>query len=247
MRKTFVLDFEATGIDPNVAYPLEVCVYSYNVDNKQGSVALNEVIWESSYPLIEQKIFDLTGLSNDELVVKGLPPKEVFNRLVSLFEPQDGKDTVVVAHNATGYDKVLFLATCKRLEIPPPNIIWIDTLRDLPYSSRCMVLSHMALDMGFTVDPSTLHRAEADVELLCKILSKFEFRELFRRATGKKVFVRANVSYDERDLAKAQSFRWQQTHDGAPIFKKQWVKQILESELTVVRAACSFQIEIVQE
>lgn len=242
MRKVFILDFEATGVDPMDARTLEVAIYSYGIETKQAHPIYCSVVYSSEYPVVSKEVLDLTGISNEELE-KGVHPKEVFEKLCSLFQPMPGdRGTVIVAHNGNTYDRILFEQECRRYGITPPELVWVDTMRDLPYDAHCRKLSHMTLDHGFIVDPSTLHRASADVELVAKILSKYDFKELFKRATAKKVIVKAVVSYDEREKAKAKGFHWGQIQGEA---KKGWIKEVIESELSKEKLGWDFPISLV--
>lgn len=250
MRKVYILDFETTGIDPYLDRPIQVAIGEYDTENKvlKGQPT-SFYIHDDTYPELSDEVSQLTGIHQEDLNRFGIPPKEVMQQLIALTvaEPTDPRTPCIVAHNANNFDRIVFETEFKRHGLALPDRIWIDSRTDIKYSERqrCKVLSHLVLDHGFVVDPATLHRADADVELLAQLLSKYDFRDIFKRAVGKKVVIAARVQYEDRQLAKDAGFRWQQLSESDKRnFPKRWVKEILEEEFEVERVKYSFQVEL---
>jgi DNA polymerase III epsilon subunit-like protein len=248
-RKVFILDFESTGIDPTVCRPTEVALGEYDPESRKVLSVVSYLMFDSTYPPISKEVEALTGISSELLADQGTPPKKVFESLCQTFAAEPGeKDTIIVAHNGAIFDEVLFREECSRHGLVPPRTIWIDSRRDIKYmiQTNCRVLSHLALEHGFKVDPAGLHRAEADINLLSMVLSKYEFKEIFKRAVAPRIVLHADVPFDRKDEAKDRGFRWQKINNDDPrIFTKKWVKEIIKPELEEEIAAAKFPINVV--
>lgn len=144
---------------------------------------------------------------------------------------------VIVAHNGTGFDKPMYEAHCKRLQTDPFQRVWIDTCLDVPYpeSITTRKLIHLAAEHGF-LNPFA-HRAFADVLTMLKILDCYDIHEVLESAKQPTLTIRANVSYADREKAKARGYRW----DGE---KKEWRKAVKAHLLDKERQNCKPEFEI---
>jgi DNA polymerase-3 subunit epsilon len=241
--KLFLIDFETTGIDPKTARPIEFFGRLWDIDSGQKAES-GHLIWDDSYPAITAEISGLTGITSDELVAGGKPPKGVMEQILQVCAFTD----FVVAHNGRQYDKIVLETEAARHGLTVPPVQWIDTRMDLPFPEkmRCRVLSHLALEHGYPVDPGHLHRAKADVDLMQQILERYDLKEVIRIATAPFLYIRAGVKYDTREKAKARGFRWCQYEDGGPRFDNMWVKKIRDFQLEDERKAADFPITLLE-
>jgi len=127
--------------------------------------------------------------------------------------------SVVLAHNAQ-FDR----AWLPELSVLP----WVCTLRDYPWPGPpARNLADLALRFGVGVVRA--HRAFDDVLTLATIMERQgaalagQIEEAMRRASVPKIKVRALVSIDRKDDAKALGFRWDPT-------LKRWWKEIPEDQ-----------------
>lgn len=248
MIKFLLIDFEATDKEPKTARPIEAAMHVVDGALNEISPLESQVIFHESYPSLSGEIEDLTGISDSEMRSSGKPFVLVYNSIV-----RHAPD-FIVAHNK-GYDKTLFDSECTRQALPLLQNPWICTYRDIkwPERQKCKKLSHLALDNGIMVDPSTLHRAEGDVKVLLQLMRKLELdmMELAQRAMQPEITIRAIVPkpWDDggagKDKAKACGFGWETAPgtDG-PKFDKAWVKRIKENELNEEKEKLGYAIKV---
>lgn len=240
------IDFETTGIDTKKDRAIELGAVLFD-DTFTPVAQYSSYIWDDSVGPISEEITSITGITQKDVQTLGKPFDVVLRELhKDLLE--DRKIDGMLAHNAV-FDKSIFRNEVERHNIGyATNLLvlpWVCSRQDLASNKkmRCQKLSHLALDYGVTVDPTTLHRAVADVRLIGQMLqaAKADWADMLRRATASKVIVRADVPSPfgpkgdggrGKDLAKANGYRWEDPGDeSGRKWEKQWVKQILEFEL----------------
>jgi DNA polymerase III epsilon subunit-like protein len=222
--KLLLLDFEATDKVPDKARPLEFCFRAWDLATGEKRTSQG-YLWDDGYGPIPEEA-TLINRIDEALARTGGHPKamcENFAASVSHFD-------FVVAHNANGYDIPLLKAEAARWGVTLPPFKVFDTMTDIPYPERirCRVQSHLALELGMIVDPSKLHGAVGDVDVLEYLVQKYilQFPELARISQAPVLVLKADVKYAQRELAKGQSYRW----DGS-----QWLKRIKDFELETER------------
>ena len=122
---------------------------------------------------------------------------------------------------------------------------WIDTRVDLPhkFEPESHKLKHLATDYGF-INPFP-HRALTDCLTMLKICSNFTFEEILEYRSIPWVVIRADVSYNDRQLAKDARFSWEKL--GEKNYPKCWVKKIKINKLEELRKAYTFPIVEIKE
>ena len=123
----------------------------------------------------------------------------------------------VVAHNAA-FDAQWF--DDKRLPIIRGNnnqpLQWLCSMADMTWPQQARPgesLINLALDHGIGV--SSAHRALTDCQLLAELFSRLstdELTDLITQSLRPKAVFKAEVSYDNRHLAKEAGFRWNPDH-----------------------------------
>jgi DNA polymerase III epsilon subunit-like protein len=112
---------------------------------------------------------------------------------------------------------------------------WICGLRDVKEHNqfKSRRLSHLALEYGVTVYPNKLHRAYGDVELTREMLHAVPTtaEKMYEYQQIPWVVVKAFVTFDQKDLAKAQGYSWERVHGLDRVFQKTWCKRIKQTEL----------------
>lgn len=112
---------------------------------------------------------------------------------------------------------------------------------DWGYPNNRFSLHALALWLGIGV--STIHRAGDDVRLLVECFNRIDdlegrFTRAIERAQSPWIYLRANVSYGDRELAKQARFSWDAT-------SKKWLKKIKECDRENLVTELGFEVEIV--
>lgn len=218
--KLLGLDFETSGIDPNNDRIIEIGAVLWDAERKTPLEVFGKLV---SHPnlVLSEEIIQITGIQPRDLEEQGVPIEQALCPLEELFQRTD----YVVAHNGNKFDRPFLERTLERAGMPLWDKPWIDTMTDVPYpdSIRARKLNHLAADhQVFNPLP---HRAVFDVIVMLQILSKYPMEEVVRLARSPAVEIRADVSYDDRHLAKERGFRW----DGE---RRIWCKVVKELHLS---------------
>jgi DNA polymerase-3 subunit epsilon len=234
-----IVDFETTGLDPLTCGPVEVAAVVVEPDSDRVIASVSTVIYEMDYgatPLSDE-VSALTGLTDADLLRHGIPAIAALSQLEYLVKQH--KVTHVVAHNGEGYDRKIMRRFCPPLaELP-----WVDTITDVPYpnfSSRKLI--YLAAEYGF-VNPFP-HSALGDCLTVLRILRAFPWKVVEERSRSPFVFVRADVSYDDRQLAKDQRYFWERFDDFT--LPKAWIKRLKECDLAAESARCPFPVRVIK-
>lgn len=174
--------------------------------------------WESSTPLmiysalidprrdIPAEITELTGITQVQINEFGAPEENV----LSEFDLLLGKADYAMAHNAP-FDKGFYDVAADRCFIEKRPTIWLDTKMDIKYPERIETrnLNYLSAEMGF-INPWR-HRAIFDVMTMLKLASAYDIEQIIDRAKEPTLYVRAIVSFDEKEKAKERGYRWYPT------------------------------------
>jgi DNA polymerase-3 subunit epsilon len=211
----------------------------WETDSRTPLLMENHIVKQDA-PIPEETI-RVHGITNEVANKYGEPIQVALNTFRDMVEYH--KPAYLVAHNGVNFDLPFLLAEYARHGIDPGAVATtplIDTRADIPFEVEpdSRKLKHLALDHGF-INPFP-HRALFDVMAMLKVLSHHDIAKIIEYQKIPWIIVRAMVSYDERDLAKAQRYSWQVVGDKT--FPKAWVKAIKENHLEKERATCPFQV-----
>jgi hypothetical protein len=78
-----------------------------------------------------------------------------------------------------------------------------------------------------------------------QLVECYKLEEVLAILTSPLCVIKAHVTYDERELAKALGFRWEKV-DGHTV-PKTWIKEIRKAKLEAERAKAEFHISILKE
>lgn len=203
------IDVETTGLDPETDHIIEVGAVLWDWMKKTPVMMISSLIHQP-HVKIPKEITELTGITDNDCLMFGVPPAKVFYQVKLLANMQT---SFLMMHNAK-FD-MSFISKWLKLDIPV-----IDTLVDLPLDPRFHKrkdLLSLSATHGF-LNPFS-HRAVFDVLTMLKIASHYDFEEILKRVNSPTVTLIADVSYSDKDMAKRAGFMWNPD-------KRNWFKTV---------------------
>ena len=259
------IDFETTGFKAGVDRPTEVGAVIFNSLNFTNVMELNWLLWDENYPKQSPKIIEITGITDELLTSKGVPPPQAFKLLANALVEHEVE--CLVAHNAT-FDKGFYLHEMKKLRGTLPDLTvdhllelpWVCSYKDIkhPEAFKSKKLGHLALDYGCSVNPEDLHRASGDVNLMIQMLAKarVNLEEMLGYSKVPDVFIRAVVPSPfgprgdggkGKDSAKACGFSWQSIPGEDWSIQNSWLKKVKQNEIEEVEKKLGYKTVIVEK
>jgi DNA polymerase III subunit epsilon len=217
-RQLLILDTETSGIDPAEHHVLEIAAILYSVEHR--------CVLQQISTLIPGDRCDNPAESINRIPIAAVnaTPVELAAYLCQTIVYWGQISDYVIAHNAP-FDR----QWCNGHAIFGPlyDQLWLCTCHDFTWPEQHrpgQKLIDLALAHGIGV--SSAHRALTDCQLIAALFDRLGelLPDLIAKAAQPKVLVRADVSFEERQLAKDAGFRW----DGKT---KQWTLAMVPAEL----------------
>ncbi len=242
------LDIETTGLDHSTDHVTEIAWVIKDTGDPKPLVTRSHFVLPpdgAGDDYITPEIAKLTKISMAH-VRSGLPLHDILLELaddMNHFCVQS-----LVAHNGEGFDKPFLQAKLGQmktdLQVPLAwlfdEVQWLDTSVDCVYPDDCRYTNLLYVAAYFGILNPFPHAALFDVMTMLKVLEKFDVKAVAERAKIPWIFVKAAVSYDERQLAKERRYYWETF--GAKSFPKTWVKRIKECDLEKETAEAPFKV-----
>lgn len=209
-----IVDTETTGLDPNKDSCLEIGAILFNVPARS---------------VLAQNSFLMPVQSNEAEAINRIPAEitrlnQPWHKAMDYFNSLLDCSEVLVAHNAT-FDRQWF----GNGVLPEINKKWICTMEDISWPSDRQLGSRPSvrdLSLAYGVPVWNAHRALTDCIYLAEVFKKCENLEsLLLEGLEPRTLFRAQVSYDQRHLAKKAGFRWNAAIPGA------WSRRLSEREV----------------
>lgn len=247
--KVLGFDVETTGLDTAKDFIIEMGAVVFDVQEGlwEPIFGVSKLIKEPSYPELTDEIKELTGIESLEGAGSFLEAYAAISPLLAGVE-------VIIAHNAR-FDRAMLRANLERMglmDTPFHKLPWICSIDDLVavQKYKCKKLSHLALDVGVAIDPSTLHRADADVRLMGQMLTKLKAdpQAMLDFSRIPEIIIQAQVPHPKYDKgvgiaqAKACGFGFKQIRGVDEVFDNLWIKKIKEPDFETERTKCPFPI-----
>lgn len=205
--------------------------------------AFSHLCWEPNYPPQPLNIIELTGITDHMLITKGAPRDVVIREQLL---PLMNEAELLVAHNKK-FEMDVLGSTFEELGIAMPDKEWLCTRSEIDYPPKftCHKLAHLAYDHGILVPPSELHRADQDVELMLRLLAKYNFEQVLAYYREPWVLLKAKIlgPWDgpggdggiQKGIATGLGFSYEKPRGTYHLnFPKTWVARIKESRADVI-------------
>ena len=204
LENILILDTETTGLDNEIDDCLEVGSILFNVPSRS-------VLAQQSFLLPVEKN-NAEKINNIPAEITRLP--QPFFEAIIYFESLVQVSDLIVAHNAA-FDMKWFGLK----ELPHIEKQWICSMDDITWPSDRQLKTRPSvkdLALAYGVPVWNAHRALTDCIYLAEVFKRCDGLEnLLIRALEPKVLFRAQISYEERHLAKNAGFRWNESIKGA--------------------------------
>ena len=204
IENILILDTETTGLDSENDDCLEVGSILFNVKSRS-------VLAQQSF-LLPVENNNAEKINNIPAEITRLP--QPLSEAIKYFESLVLVSDVVVAHNAE-FDMKWFGLN----KLPQIEKQWIGSMDDITWPADRQLKTRPSvrdLALAYGVPVWNAHRALTDCIYLAEVFKRCsELEKLLIRALEPKVLLRAEISYEERHLAKSAGFRWNDAIKGA--------------------------------
>jgi DNA polymerase-3 subunit epsilon len=199
-----ILDTETSGLDPQEHQCLEVGAILFSVPER-------EVLVQQSFLLpVESNAAEAINHIPASATRRHQPWKEGLRYLQALMDAAD----LLVAHHAA-FDRQWF----GQGRLPEARAPWLCTMEDIRWPAELQLRSRPSvrdLALAHGVPVWAVHRALADCVYIAEVFRRREdLEQLLEWGMEPRVLMRAQVSYDERHLARSAGFRWNDPVQGA--------------------------------
>lgn len=206
METICIIDTETTGLDHTNGQVLEIAAILYHIPTRSIIAQTSTLLRAEENPAFDTNRIHVDTLKKVAHVTESMSVVTI----LSYIKIADA----ILAHNAE-FDKK-WLMTLADFQEAVQNKEWICTKNDVIWPVRkgtALNLIHICADLEVPI--ISAHRALSDCQLLVNAISKMDDIDAFLKSGKGRVRYHADVSYDERQLAKDEGFQW----DG---LKKVW-------------------------
>lgn len=234
--KLLFLDFEATDIDLTKARPTQIAYSIYDSETHRELYHHSSLLYDDNIKEINETAQAITGITLEQLKLYGENIQKEMVHLIGVLNTVD----YLICHNGTNFDIPLMKQEFAKIELPYTLPKTIDTRVDIPYPAHIETrkLVHLCAEHGFV--SASAHSARHDVDLMAKLFFMYPLNEIIRLSESPTIWIRADVDYDRKELAKEKKFMW----DGK---NKYWMKQVKECLLPEFEKDCKFKIIILKD
>jgi DNA polymerase-3 subunit epsilon len=213
-ERLLIIDTETTALTTKEGRCIEVGAILFDVDSRSVLTQVSFLM-----PCEENPAQHVNGI--DPLVTRLSSP---WAEGLRLFEAMEHEADALVAHSAA-FDRQWF-GTDALPELTRP---WICSKEDIRWPEERRLRpspSLVELALAYGVPVWAAHRALTDCTYLAQVFEACEELEpLLQRALEPRKLMRAVISFDERELAKAAGFRWNE-----PVAKA-WTRRLSAREI----------------
>ena len=204
VRKLLIIDTETTGLDPKENHCIEVGAILFEISNR---IVLAQ--YSSLLPVSSNEAELINRIPAHTTKIKQ-PWQQSLVYLESLVDSAD----LIVAHNVE-FDKQWF----GKNQLPSISKPWLCTMEDIRWPADRQLRirpSVRDLALAYGVPVWSAHRALTDCIYISEVFMRCEnLEELISHGLEPRKLMKAEVSYDQRHLAREAGFRWNNPVHGA--------------------------------
>lgn len=207
-KYVLIVDVETTGLETQNSQVIEVAAILYSVKDKS--------IVQQFSTVLPAQANDAERINRIKASLLQEIKEDSITIAVWVLQEMAKKAQAIVAHNAE-FDKQWFghLDDTKNalpilLNLSDEPLPWLCTCNDFNWPNQTHPgQSLINLAVAHDVGVARVHRAMADCELIAALFDRMENLEaMFEEALRPKALFKANVTYEERELAKKAGFKW---------------------------------------
>ena len=209
-----IIDTETTGLDPQTDQCLEVGAILFDVLSRS---------------VLAQQSFLLPVSSNSAEAINHIPSsitrlKQPWKEGLIYLEQLINSSEILVAHNAA-FDRKWF----GKSPLPEVSKQWLCTMEDIAWPASKQLKARPSvrdLALAYEIPVWSAHRALTDCVYLAEVFRRCDDLEtLILQGLEPRKLMRAQVSYEQRDLAKKAGFTWNDPVPGS------WTRRLSQREL----------------
>ena len=222
-----IIDTETSGLDPDAHHCLEIGAILFDIPSRQVLAQMSCL-----FP-VESNAAE--AINRIPAAVTRLP--QPWKPGLDYFQELLNAADLLVAHNAA-FDRQWL----GRGHLPATNLPWLCSMEDMRWPKEKQLRSRPSvrdLALAYEIPVWAAHRALSDCIYLAEVFRRCDqLEQLIERGLEPRSLMRAQVSYDDRQLAREAGFRWNDPVKGA------WTRRLSASEAEELPFAVVPQDEI---
>lgn len=227
------LDLETTGLEVATCHIVELSYVVVRANTTRPIYASSCLLYDEGKmgrEPIPPEVTAINGISNEVLRAHSAPLAKGLEMADSILKHFGVEH--IVAHNAEGFDRPIL----ERHNPAFKAYKWVDSRADIEWPGTCHKLNHLAAEHGF-VNPFP-HTGLSDVLTMLRLLSLHDFKTVAERAALPWITLEAQVSYDDREKARARRYNWYPA-------EKRWRKKVKADRVEQEKAEAPFPVQVV--
>ena len=217
-EQLLILDTETTGLNAEVDQVLEVGAILFSVPQRAVLAQLSFLL-----PVEDNAAQALNGIS--PAATQAAQP---WQQSLLLLQQLSSSAQLAVSHNAA-FDRQWF----GHGPLPDLQLPWLCTMEDIHWPAERLLRPRPSvrdLALAYGVPVWAAHRALTDCTYLAQVFERCaDLEQLIAEGREPRHLYRAQVSYDERHLAREAGFRWNDPVHGA------WSRRLSERQLEALK------------
>ena len=204
VQTLLILDTETSGLEPESDHCLEIGAILFDVPSRQVLAQMSCLLPVASNAA--------EAINRIPAAVTRLP--QPWKAGLDYFQTLLNAADLLVAHNAA-FDRQWL----GRGHLPATNLPWLCTMEDIRWPRDKQLRSRPSvrdLALAYEIPVWAAHRALTDCVYLAEVFRRCDqLEQLIEQGMEPRTLMRAQISYDDRQLAREAGFRWNDPVKGA--------------------------------